>query len=35
MSKSVLAALALVIGIGMAARSQAPELQRYLKIKKM
>ncbi|CAA9518547.1 MAG: hypothetical protein AVDCRST_MAG30-2918 [uncultured Solirubrobacteraceae bacterium] len=35
MSKSILATLALAIGIGMAARSQAPELQRYLKIKKM
>ena len=35
MSKSLLALLALLGGIGLAARSQAPELQRYLKIRKM
>jgi len=33
MSKVVL--LALLIGIGLTARSQAPEVQRYLKIRKM
>jgi hypothetical protein len=36
MSKVAMAALALVMaGIGMAAKSQAPELQRYLKVRKM
>ena len=35
MSKIAMAALALAAGIGMAAKSQAPELQRYLKVRKM
>ncbi len=35
MIKYAIAGLALAAGIGMAAKSQAPELQRYLKIKKM
>lgn len=35
MSKSVLAALALAAGLAAAARSQAPELQRYFKIRQM
>ncbi len=35
MSKAVVAALALLVGIGVAARSQAPEVQRYLKVRKM
>ncbi len=33
--KIALAAVALAAGIGLAAKSQAPEIQRYLKIKKM
>jgi len=35
MTKTLLAALALLGGLGLVAKSQAPELQRYLKIKKM
>jgi hypothetical protein len=35
MNRAVLAAVALVVGIGAAAKSQAPEIQRYLKVKKM
>jgi hypothetical protein len=36
MSKVAMAALALAVaGIGMGAKSQAPELRRYLKIKRM
>jgi uncharacterized protein DUF6893 len=35
MSKSTLAALALLAGIAVAARTQAPELQRYMKIRQM
>ena len=35
MSKALFAALALLGGIGFAAKSQAPEVQRYLKIRKM
>jgi hypothetical protein len=35
MSKSIIAAAALVAGIGVLAKSQAPEIQRYLKVKKM
>jgi hypothetical protein len=34
-TKFAIAALAVAAGIGLAARSQAPEVQRYLKIKKM
>ncbi len=33
--KSVIAAVALVAGVGVLAKSQAPEIQRYLKVKKM
>ena len=35
MNKIVIAALALAVGLGLVAKSQAPELQRYLKIRKM
>lgn len=35
MTKSLFAALALLGGIGLVAKSQAPELQRYLNVKKM
>ena len=36
MNKLVIAAaIALAAGIGMVAKSQAPEVQRYLKIRKM
>ena len=35
MSKFVIVALLLIGAIGAVAKSQAPELQRYLKIKKM
>jgi hypothetical protein len=35
MSKVVLAALALLVGIGAVVKSQAPEVQRYLKVRKM
>jgi hypothetical protein len=35
MNRAVMAALALVVGVGVAAKSQAPEIQRYLKVKKM
>ena len=35
MSKVAIALLALVAFIGLTAKSQAPEIQRYLKIKKM
>jgi uncharacterized protein DUF6893 len=35
MNKAAVAALALVAGIGVLAKSQAPEIQRYLKVKKM
>ncbi len=35
MTKFAIPGLALVAGIGLAVKSQAPELQRYLKIKKM
>ncbi len=35
MSKLLVAGIALAAGIGLVAKSQAPELQRYLKIKKM
>ena len=35
MTKAVLAAIAVLAGIGAAARTQAPELQRYLKVRKM
>jgi hypothetical protein len=35
MSKGVVAALVMVAGIGVVAKSQAPEIQRYLKVKKM
>ncbi len=35
MNKAALAAVALLAGIGFLAKSQAPEMQRYLKVKKM
>jgi hypothetical protein len=35
MSKALLAAIALAAGIGALAKSQAPEVQRYLKVRKM
>jgi hypothetical protein len=35
MNKAAIATLALVAGVGVLAKSQAPELQRYLKVKKM
>jgi hypothetical protein len=35
MNKAVIAAVTLVAGIGVLAKSQAPEIQRYLKVKKM
>jgi hypothetical protein len=35
MSKAVLAALALLAGVGAAVKTQAPEIQRYLKVRKM
>lgn len=35
MSKVVLAVLALLVGIGAVAKSQAPEVRRYLKVRKM
>ncbi len=35
MTKSVIAGVALLAGIGLIAQSQAPELQRYFKVKKM
>ena len=35
MNKIVIAGVALAAGLGLAAKSQAPELQRYLKIRKM
>jgi hypothetical protein len=35
MKKVVVAAAALAAVIGLGARSQAPEMQRYLKIKRM
>jgi hypothetical protein len=35
MNKAIVAALALLVGIGAAAWSQAPEIQRYRKIRKM
>lgn len=35
MNKTVIAAVALVAGVGVVAKSQAPEIQRYLKVKKM
>ncbi len=33
--KSIIAAVAVVAGVGVLAKSQAPEIQRYLKVKKM
>ncbi len=35
MMKAAVAAIALLVGIGVAARTQAPEVQRYLKVRKM
>jgi hypothetical protein len=35
MSKSAVAAVALVAGIGLVVKSQLPEVQRYLKVRKM
>jgi hypothetical protein len=35
MNKPVLAALVLLAILGLAARTQAPEIQRYLKVRKM
>jgi hypothetical protein len=35
MSKAVLAAVALLAGLGALVKSQAPELNRYLKVRKM
>jgi hypothetical protein len=35
MNKVIIAALALMAGVGVLARSQAPEIQRYLNVKKM
>ncbi len=35
MNKAAIVTLALVAGIGALAKSQAPEVQRYLKVKKM
>jgi len=35
MTKSVIAAVALLAGIGIVAKSQAPEVTRYLNVKKM
>ncbi len=33
--KSIIATVALLAGVGVLAKSQAPEIQRYLKVKKM
>lgn len=35
MNKFAIAGLALAMGIGVVAKSQVPEVQRYLKIRKM
>jgi hypothetical protein len=35
MKKSVLTTVALLVGLGAIVKSQAPEIQRYLKIKRM
>ena len=35
MSKAIVAAVALLAGIGAVVKSQAPEVQRYLKVRKM
>jgi hypothetical protein len=35
MNKPVLAVLVLLAALGLAARTQAPEIQRYLKVRKM
>jgi hypothetical protein len=35
MSKSTLVAAALLVGLGVAARGMAPEVQRYMKIRQM
>jgi hypothetical protein len=35
MTKAVIAGLALLAGVGAVAKSQAPEVQRYLKVRKM
>jgi hypothetical protein len=35
MNKSIIAAVALLAGVGVVAKSQAPEIQRYLRVKKM
>ncbi len=35
MNKLIVAAVALLASVGMLAKSQAPEIQRYLKVKKM
>jgi hypothetical protein len=35
MNKAIVAAVTLLAGIGVVAKSQAPELKRYLKVKKM
>jgi hypothetical protein len=35
MNKAAIATLALIAGIGVLAKSQAPEVQRYLKVRKM
>jgi hypothetical protein len=35
MKKSLLTMVALLAGLGAVAKSQAPEIQRYLKIKRM
>lgn len=35
MSKSALAAVALVAGIGYVVKTQMPEIQRYLNVRKM
>lgn len=35
MSKVIIAAVTMVAGMGALVKSQAPEIQRYLKVKKM
>jgi hypothetical protein len=35
MNKAIVAAVALLAGVGVVAKSQAPEVRRYLKVKKM
>jgi hypothetical protein len=35
MSKAVIAGIALLVGVAAAFKSQAPEVRRYLKVRKM